>query len=185
MECDPAKNTDKQWVKLIYLIACGVVALDQISKWIIHFNLEFRAEEISVIDGFFKIVYWGNTGSAFSMFSGNNNVLAAIALLAVFAIYFFRKHFEIHHSLGRWAMGLITGGIIGNLIDRLVHSYVVDFLYFYTTRTSGSELGFPAFNVADSAICTGIGLIFLLSAQEAKRAAKIEDVSPPEKSEEI
>lgn len=169
------KQSDFPWVVRVYAIAFGIIALDQLTKWIIHTNLEFRREEIDVIDGFFRIVYWGNTGSAFSMFSGQNHILAIIAFVAVVGIYFFRQHFEIHFSLGRWSMGLITGGIIGNLIDRIVHDYVVDFIYFYTYRKSGSELvseiGFPAFNIADTAICTGIGLMFLLSARVARKEA--------------
>ena len=61
----------------------------------------------------------------------------------------------------------IFGGIVGNLIDRLMPSrqHVVDFLYFYVIRRDGQIAGFPAFNVADSAICAGVGLLFLFSWQ--------------------
>ena len=61
---------------------------------------------------------------------------------------------------------MIFGGIAGNLVDRFVHGHVVDFIYFYLSRRGGSEIGFPAFNIADSAICTGVGLLFLLSWQK-------------------
>ena len=66
---------------------------------------------------------------------------------------------------GQISLGLIFGGIVGNLIDRLLPSrqHVIDFLYFYVVRRDGSEAGFPAFNVADSAICIGVGLLFVLS----------------------
>jgi signal peptidase II len=63
------------------------------------------------------------------------------------------------------SLGLIFGGIVGNLIDRLRVGHVVDFLYFYLYRRDGHVAGFPAFNVADSAICVGVGLLFLLSWQ--------------------
>jgi len=61
---------------------------------------------------------------------------------------------------------LIFGGIAGNLVDRFTHKHVVDFLYFYLVQRGGGEIGFPAFNVADTAICTGVGLLFLLSWQK-------------------
>lgn len=180
MEKDLELSSDRSHVIRVYSIALGIIAIDQITKWIVHYNIDFRSQEISIIDGFFKLVYWGNTGSAFSLFSGQNHLLAFIAVGAIIAIYFFRGFFEIHHPLGRWAMGLINGGIVGNLIDRLVHNYVVDFLFFYTQRKSGaaivSEIGFPAFNVADTAITTGIGLIFLLSAIESRKHAMEKEV---------
>ena len=164
-----------KWMGRVYLIALGILAFDQLTKWIIASNLEFRTEEINVIDGFFRLVHWGNTGSAFSMFSGNNGALAAVALIALVGMFFVRHHFEVHRPLGRWAMGVITGGIIGNLIDRIIHNHVIDFLYFYTYRRMGEadpytamEIGFPAFNVADAAICTGIGLVFLMAARDGR-----------------
>ena len=63
------------------------------------------------------------------------------------------------------------GGIAGNLVDRFTHRHVVDFIYFYIARRGGGEIGFPAFNVADSAICTGVALLFLLSWQKDQAAA--------------
>jgi lipoprotein signal peptidase len=69
------------------------------------------------------------------------------------------------------------GGIIGNILDRIRHDHVVDFLYFYLQRRSGQEIGFPAFNVADSAICVGVGLLFVLSWQADAEAASM-DVEP-------
>jgi signal peptidase II len=97
------------------------------------------------------------------MFSGNNGVLAVVAIIAVIALFLARRHFDAHRVGGQISLGLIFGGIIGNLIDRLRVGHVVDFLYFYIIRRDGSEAGFPAFNVADSAICVGVGLLFILS----------------------
>jgi signal peptidase II len=62
-------------------------------------------------------------------------------------------------------LGLLFGGIVGNLLDRIIHEHVVDFLRFYWIRRSGAELGFPAFNVADSAICTAVAILLILSWQ--------------------
>jgi signal peptidase II len=146
----------------IALIALGVVGLDQLTK---HLVLRFMgyAKEKIIIDGFFKLVHWGNTGAAWSMFRGNNDILAVIALVALVVLFFSRHHFDSHSLLGQIAFGFIFGGIIGNLIDRLTIKHVIDFIYFYVQPRGGGEIGFPAFNVADTAICTGVGLIFLLS----------------------
>ena len=144
----------------IAALALAGIALDQATKQIILRTLEFQGEGKVIIPGFFKLVHWGNTGAAWSLFTGNNRPLIVIALLALGILYVARHHFDAHSALGQVAFGLIFGGIIGNLIDRLFIGHVVDFLYFYVVRRSGGEAGFPAFNVADSMICIGVGLVF-------------------------
>jgi signal peptidase II len=146
----------------IPLIAVAVLLLDQLTKGIILRFLDFPDERV-VLEGFFKLVHWGNTGSAFSMFQGRNGVLALISIAAIFILYLTRHHFEAHTMPGQVALGLIFGGIVGNLIDRMLHGHVIDFIYFYVIQRNGNELGFPAFNVADSAICIGVGLLFVLA----------------------
>ncbi|HAV64176.1 MAG TPA: signal peptidase II [Verrucomicrobiales bacterium] len=123
---------------------------------------EFGTERV-LLEGFFKLVHWGNTGSAFSMFEGRNGLLALVSVGALLLLYLTRHHFDAHTVPGQVALGLIFGGIVGNLLDRLIYEHVVDFIYFYVIRRDGSELGFPAFNVADSAICIGVGLLFVLA----------------------
>ena len=140
----------------------AVLLLDQLTKGIILRFLDFPDERV-VLEGFFKLVHWGNTGSAFSMFQGRNGVLALISIAAIFILYLTRHHFEAHTTTGQVALGLIFGGIVGNLIDRMLHGHVIDFIYFYVIQRNGDELGFPAFNVADSAICIGVGLLFVLA----------------------
>src|SRR3989442_7598947 len=139
----------------IGVIALLVIALDQLTKQIVLRLLGYAQEKI-VIEGFFKFVHWGNTGAAWSLFRGNNNVLAIVALVALVVLYFSRHHFDARTLIGQVAFGLICGGIVGNLIDRIRVKSVIDFLYFYL-----GDWGFPAFNVADSAICTGVALVFL------------------------
>ena len=150
----------------VFSLALAIIALDQLTKLLVLRYLGF-AEEREVIAGFFKFVHWGNTGAAWSMFTGNNTGLAIVAAVAVVILFFTRHHFNIHTFGGQISLGLIFGGIIGNLIDRLMPSrqHVIDFLYFYVVRRDGQIAGFPAFNVADSAICVGVGLLFLLSWQ--------------------
>jgi signal peptidase II len=160
----------------IAAIGALVIALDQFTKQIVLHVLGYAQERV-VIDGFFKFVHWGNTGAAWSLFRGNNNLLALVALAALVVLYFSRHHFDSRTLLGQIAFGLIFGGIVGNLIDRLWAGHVIDFIYFYIQR-NGSEAGFPAFNVADSAICTGVGLVFLITWKTERTPKPVESSAP-------
>lgn len=148
----------------IAALALVVFALDQFAKWLVLHHLEL-GDEKTVIPGFFKLVHWGNTGAAWSLFSGNNAALALVGLFALVALFLTRHHFSSHTLSGQIAFGFIFGGIAGNLTDRLLPSRqaVVDFLYFYLQQRGGRIIDFPAFNVADTAICTGVALIFLIT----------------------
>ena len=163
----------------IFNLALVIILLDQVTKLIVMRYLPNIGDKGEVIDGFFRFVHWGNTGAAWSLFSGNNGVLAGVAIAAVIVLYFARHHFDLHTLGGQISLGLIFGGIIGNLIDRLRVNHVVDFLYFYVVRRDGSEAGFPAFNVADSAICVGVGLLFILSWGKGEETAQPTPASPP------
>ncbi len=167
-------STPSNW--LILTLAVTVYVCDQFAKWLI-LNLLPVGEENNLLPGFFKFVHWGNTGAAWSLFSGNNAVLAVVGLGALVLLIFTRHHFHAHTIMGQIAFGLIFGGIAGNLTDRLLpgRHAVVDFLYFYLQpRGGGAEIGFPAFNIADSAICTGVTLIFILSwkSEQAPKPAQ-------------
>ncbi|HYV33129.1 MAG TPA: signal peptidase II [Candidatus Binatia bacterium] len=159
-------------------LALSVVVLDQLTKLLVLKYLGF-AEEKTIVRGFFKLVHWGNTGAAWSMFSGNNGPLAIVAAVALVVLFFSRHHFNIHTLGGQVSLGLIFGGIVGNLIDRLLPSrrHVIDFLYFYLIRRDGEPASFPAFNVADSAICVGVALLFILSWEH--REGKAQPDPPP------
>ncbi len=146
------------------VIAAVVFVLDQFTKWLV-LNLLEKGDEKIIINGFFKFVHWGNTGAAWSLFRGNNGALAFVALAAFFVLFLTRHHFNSHTISGQIAFGLIFGGIAGNLTDRLLPSRheVIDFIYFFMQQRGGGEIGFPAFNIADTAICTGVGLVFLIT----------------------
>jgi signal peptidase II len=141
-------------------IALFVLALDQLSK--------------AMLDGFFKFVHWQNTGAAWSLFRDRNELLAVVAVVALLVLFLSRHHFDSRTLPGQIAFGLIVGGIIGNLIDRIRVHHVIDFLYFYLQQRGGGEVGFPAFNVADSAICTGVALIFLITLRNDREAKSAE-----------
>ena len=146
----------------ILLVALLTLALDQLTKWVVIQKLPFNGEPVAVVDGFFELVHFGNTGAAWSLFSGQNFWLALFSLAALIFLWVSRRQFGAEKALGQVALGLILGGVVGNLIDRVVHHHVVDFLQFYI------PFRFPAFNVADSGICTGVGLMFLQSFRKPK-----------------
>jgi signal peptidase II len=153
-------------------VALAALAVDQVTKLLVYRSVPYGDEKV-VIEGFFRLVHWGNRGAAWSLFnrlSSSNEVLALFAVLALLVLYWSRHHFDAHTLPGQISLGLIFGGIAGNLLDRFVRGHVVDFLYFYVNQRGGREVGFPAFNVADSAICTGVALLFLLSWQKDRTA---------------
>src|SRR4030095_2449531 len=102
----------------IVLISLAIIGLDRLTK---HLVLRFLgyADEKVILPGFFKLVHWGNTGAAWSLFRGNNEILAIVALVALVALFFSKHHFDAHRLTGQFALGFIFGGIMGNLIDRI------------------------------------------------------------------
>lgn len=157
----------------IAAITVAIFVSDQITKYAVLSYLG-RSEEKIIIPGFFKLVHWVNTGAAFSLFHGNNAMLAIISLVALLALFLGRHHFDTRSVPGQISMGLLFGGILGNLYDRLHPDrfHVIDFLRFYIDTKTGQEVGFPAFNIADTAICVGVGLLFLISWRNEKQQAQ-------------
>lgn len=148
--------------RLLLILAAAVLFLDQATKlWIDHalpFGAFYPPDAIVVIPGLFHIVHVGNTGAAWSMFSEYTWLLTLIGFIALILIYVFRDTLELKDTRIQLAFGLIIGGIIGNLIDRVRLKYVVDFLDFHFRGNH-----FPSFNVADSAITVGVTLYIIFS----------------------
>jgi signal peptidase II len=143
----------KKGYALFFLLSLVIFAVDQATKYLVvsRFSL---FEAVNILP-FFSVVYVRNTGSAFGMFKslGNAFFIAAAAIaIAVVAVLIVRNR------EGRFGLSLILGGAAGNMADRLIRGYVVDFLDFYA---GGRH--WPAFNVADSALTVGIGLLLLQS----------------------
>jgi len=159
-----------QWVALIAVV---VAVADQLTKWLVVRSLS-EDETRVVISGFFSLVNWANPGTAWSILKDCNLVLVVVSLLALVAMFFFRHTFQLHRPGSRVAVGLITGGIIGNLIDRVRLHHVTDFLYFYI-----GQYRWPAFNVADSAICVGVGLYIIFSWRNDVATRKGQTVVSP------
>jgi len=140
-------------------LAGSVLVLDQLTKLAILSTLPLGTygppDHIPIIPGFFNLVHVGNTGAAWSLFSGRSTLLALLALSTLAAIFFWRRSLGLRLLPVQISFGLLCGGIVGNLVDRMVHHHVIDFLDFHF----GSYI-YPTFNVADSGICVGV-IIYL------------------------
>lgn len=140
---------------LVLLLSAAIVILDQVSKqWVTAgFSL---GESLPVMPGLFSLTYVRNTGAAWGILGGMNGLLVALSVVVLVILVFFRRGILTDSLVHRFALALMIGGIVGNLLDRLRLQYVVDFFDFYWGIHH-----FPAFNVADSAICVGVGLYMI------------------------
>ena len=151
-----------------YGIAAAVVVTDRLTKWLVETRLSFL-DTVSVIPGFFDIIRTENRGAAFSLFNDSTSewrtvLLALFSVAAVLLISgFILWRAARLDRLSLAGFGLILGGAAGNVIDRIGWGRVTDFLDFYI-----GTYHWPAFNVADSALVVGCGLL-LLEALHAKR----------------
>ena len=98
----------------IFTLAAVVLVLDQVTKWLVLKRI-FPGDEITVIPGFFNLTHRANTGAAWSMFTGSNRLLAIVAVIALVVLFMSKHHFEAHTLMGQVSLGLIFGGIVGNL----------------------------------------------------------------------
>jgi len=153
------------------LLAIGVLMLDQVTKVWICARLSYPTYgppgHIVVIDGFFNLVNVGNTGAAWSLFSGRSTFLALLAMATLFAIFAWRRQLGLHLWSVQFSFGLLCGGILGNLVDRLIHGHVIDFLDFHF-----GSYPYPTFNVADSGICVGVAIYLLHSLRQPEEPPK-------------
>lgn len=163
----PAPSTLTRLLAYRRLWTAGILvfAADQITKAMIAARLPFgsygRGARIEVFPDFLNLVHVGNTGAAWSMFTGQSFWLALLALGTLAAMFVWRRALGLQHAAAQPAFGLLCGGIAGNLFDRIVHGHVIDFLDFHF----GAYV-FPTFNVADSAICVGVFWYILWSLRQ-------------------
>jgi signal peptidase II len=153
------------------VVSLAVLLLDQWTKGIVTRAFDVHQSR-TLIAGLFDITYVRNSGAAFGLFASVDSSIKAILLNSIAVLVFLvvsayalrSSHRSIRLQLG---FALILGGAVGNLLDRVRFGYVVDFLDF---SISGHH--WPAFNVADSAICVGVGLLFLdMLRNEGEEAA--------------
>lgn len=131
------------------LLALLVVLVDQATKYFVvqHFAV---GESVPVVENIFHWTFILNRGAAFGMLEGSRWLFVVIALAVIGGVLYLRKEIEQSGVLACMGAALFTGGAVGNLIDRTLQGVVIDFFDFRI---------WPIFNVADIAICTGVGLI--------------------------
>lgn len=150
----------------IYYITCLVLLLDQIVKIIVN-NCMALYDEIKLIPNFFSIYYVKNTGAAFSILENNTTFLIFLTIIFILIIHKYIKTEKEFTKLSSISLGLVLGGMFGNLIDRIIHQGVIDYLSF-----EFFGYGFPVFNIADIGICCGVILMFIDMILEKKRKLK-------------
>ncbi len=143
-----------------FLIAALVVCLDRATKWAVAKHIDLH-DGVQIIPRFFRLTHVENRGAAFGLFADSSSswtvavliLFSLVALVIVVALLWRNSHSMNTTGVG---LALILGGALGNLWDRLLHGQVVDFLLFYIGQHQ-----WPAFNVADSAIVIGAGLLVI------------------------
>ena len=148
----------KYWVLLI--VCFWILFVDQWTKYAVQQKLALY-QKVEVINGFFNLIHVRNTGGAFGIFGGEKGGLGSwlfvvVTLIAIGCILFLFIRLRERETTLFLSLSLVLSGAIGNFIDRLRYGEVVDFLDFYL-----NSYHWPAFNIADSAICLGIGLMAL------------------------
>lgn len=133
----------------LFVLPLAVVILDQFSKYIVVENMAL-GESIPIIEEVFHLTYILNPGAAFGMFAHNRLFFIAIAVIVIGIIIWARREILASPLEVKAGCGLFLGGAIGNLIDRARQGQVIDFFDFRI---------WPVFNIADIAICIGVGLI--------------------------
>lgn len=155
-----------QRYRFLVAVALPLVLLDQGTKFLIAKTLEYH-ETITVVANFFDIVHARNKGAAFGIMRDSAirlPFLIGVSLVAVIAVLLFYRKLENGQRLSAWGLALVLAGAMGNLIDRVRFGEVVDFLSVHWY-----EHFWPAFNVADSAICIGVALLALEMILEERR----------------
>ena len=158
-----------------WILFSGVLLLDLASKaWVVENSVELRRNPIEALDliegdhAFLEFTYVTNPGAAWSMFSDFPEVLTVLAGIALLAIYIFRKNLELERKPIQIIFGLICGGIVGNLSDRIFRdpAEVVDFIDIYFPLVN---YDYPIFNIADSGIFLGAFAYLLMSFFESRK----------------
>ncbi|WP_256760267.1 signal peptidase II [Cohnella sp. WQ 127256] len=151
-----------------YLIAIVVFLIDNVSKKIINRTVELNTERIPVLGDFFIITHIRNSGAAFGMLEGGRWFFLIITTVVVIGILWYLHHsYRTGSVLLMLALAIILGGAVGNFLDRALFGEVVDFLQF-----NFGSYTFPIFNLADTAICVGVGLVILDSLLTMKQENK-------------
>lgn len=149
-----------------YIIAVFVIALDQFTKWLIVKNFEL-GESVQIMENFLYITSHRNRGAAWGILEGQMWFFYVVTVLAIIGIIFYMQKAPKKDALLKVSLALMLGGAIGNFIDRVSRQEVVDFI---NTYIFGYD--FPIFNIADAALCIGVGLLIVQMLLEERAAKK-------------
>jgi signal peptidase II len=173
----PPKPVAVPWGFMLGL-AAGLYALDQATKWAIVANLEHRQYIPVIGDDFFGLTLVYNTGMAWGLGQGNNGLFIALCVATLVALVFLTAKGNFVCGWTRTGVALLMAGVSGNLTDRIIHGYVIDFLDF-TFSWGDWRYAYPTFNVADICIVTAAFLFivgsFFTSGEEKEKA--VEEIS--------
>lgn len=147
---------------LITILSIIFALLDQASKYSV---INYLNKDIEVINNFFYLIYTKNNGAAFSILTGKRIFLIIITLLIIGSLIYYIIKNEISSKIEILAFSLIIGGSLGNLIDRVVRGYVVDFI---SVKIFGYH--FPIFNIADSLICIGVFILLIIQFRKERKS---------------
>lgn len=153
-------------MKKIILPMVLCILLDRIWKILCMFNLDF-GESVSIIKDFFSITLVSNTGAAFSMLSSSTPLLIMISIVVIAVLYYYFIQNENLDSFMKILYGILLGGIIGNLIDRIFYGYVIDYLDFTIFNYQA-----PIFNFADMCIVISIFIIIIQTLKGEKNEVR-------------
>ncbi|WP_406564895.1 MULTISPECIES: signal peptidase II [Bacillus] len=146
-----------------YLIALIVILLDQVTKWLVVQYMEI-GQHIKIIDNFLYLSSHRNAGAAWGILEGQMWFFYIITVAVVIGLIIYMQKLPSDQNWMKLALALMLGGAIGNFIDRLFRKEVVDFVNTYIFTYD-----FPIFNVADSALVVGVGIILVLTILEGKK----------------
>lgn len=171
MTTEPARARGRADLLTLLIVAAAVLVADQVSKAAIIASIPFGAR-VPVVGDLFVLWHVRNTGAAFSLFEGGLVLFIVVTVLALGMVAYFHRSFL---GRSRWLqviLGVVLGGTLGNFIDRLRFGYVTDFLSF-----GFGDTRFPTFNVADSAVVVGIGLLVVVLTFVSPQADERTDIS--------
>lgn len=150
------KNTNK--VRKMLILVAVILLIDQILKYAVMKYIDFNGGTKTIINNFFWITYVKNTGAAWGLFASNQMLLMAISLIVMIVFYVFFIRGKKIKAMDAYTYGILYGGILGNLIDRIFRGGVIDYLEF---KIFGYY--FPVFNFADMCIVITIILLILVN----------------------
>ncbi|MCS7060401.1 MAG: signal peptidase II [Anaerolineae bacterium] len=166
---------------LLFIIAAAALAIDQISKILVQSNIPLGVTVpipfAPFLAPYLTFTHVQNTGAAFSLFQNGNAFFIAVAVIVAAVIVYYTPRLPAGDRWSRIALGLQLGGAIGNLIDRLRHGYVTDFIHLQVP-----EIGFdwPVSNIADICIVSGVILLIAWSIRQERAHAHTETQSQPD-----